>query len=128
MLYDFDIDYVKGNTIPNVDVLSSVQFNKEKKEKNGNPGWRNIIRVETDILSLQRLASETLHDPILSKIAERIRRNRWSNCSKAERYYKEIRHKLMMENDVICNGDVIVPLEIVSWLLITCLRTTLYDR
>lgn len=41
---------------------------------------------KSDILFLQRLVSENLQDPILSKIAKRIRRNRCSNHSKAERH------------------------------------------
>ena len=30
---------------------------------------------------------------------------------RAERPYKEIRHKLTMEHEVICNGDLIIPPE-----------------
>lgn len=81
--------------------MSRLQFNKDQKEKMEILHW-----VGTNILTLQWLVSKTLQDPILSKTAERIRRNRWSNCSK--RPYKEIRHKLTMENSDICNGDVIV--------------------
>lgn len=33
MAYDFDIEYVKGNTKPYVDALSRLQFNKEIKKK-----------------------------------------------------------------------------------------------
>ena len=39
----------------------------------------------------------------------RIRRNKWNNCSKAERPYKEVKHKLTMDKGVICNGDLVVP-------------------
>lgn len=37
--------------------------------------------------------------------------NSWGNCSEAERHYKEVRHKLVLEKGVICNGDMVVPSE-----------------
>ena len=40
------------------------------------------------------------------------------NCSRVERPYKEIRHKLMIEHGVICNGDLIIPPETQRKLLI----------
>ena len=57
------------------------------------------------------MAVETRHDPVLSRITLRIRKSIWGNCSKAERPYKEVRHKLKMEHGVICNGDLINPPE-----------------
>ena len=33
MAFDFDIEYVKGNSIPHVDTLSRLQFYKESKDK-----------------------------------------------------------------------------------------------
>ena len=57
------------------------------------------------------MAAETKHDPVLSRITLRIRKNIWGNCSRAERPYKEIRHKLTIEHGVICNGDLTIPLE-----------------
>ena len=33
MQFDFDIEYVKGNSIPHVDALSRVRFYKEWKDK-----------------------------------------------------------------------------------------------
>ena len=33
MVFDFDIKYVKGNSIPHVDALSIMQFYKESKDK-----------------------------------------------------------------------------------------------
>lgn len=75
---------------------------------NGSPDVEILHWVESDILFLQELSSETLHDPILSKIVERIR-NICSNCTKSERHHKEIIYKLSMENLVAENGDLIVP-------------------
>ena len=67
--------------------------------------------VETDVLSLDRMAAETRHNPVLSRITLRIRKNTWRNCSRVETPYKEIRHKLMREHGVICNGDLIISPE-----------------
>ena len=33
MVFEFDIEYVKGNSIPQVDALSRLQFYKESKDK-----------------------------------------------------------------------------------------------
>ena len=35
----------------------------------------------------------------------------WGYCSRAERPYKETRHKLTIEHGVICNGDLVIPPE-----------------
>ena len=67
--------------------------------------------VETDVLSLDIMAVEARHDPVLSWIMSRIRKTIWRNCSRVERPYKEIRHKLTIEHGVICNGDLIILLE-----------------
>ena len=68
-----------------------------------------LHRVETDVLSLDKMAAETRHNPLLSRITSRIRKNIWGNCSRAEKPYKEIRHKLTIEHGVIFNGDLIIP-------------------
>lgn len=59
MAYDFGIEYVKGNTIPRVDALSGLQFNKDQKVKTNIPDEEILHWVETDILSLQRLISNS---------------------------------------------------------------------
>ena len=107
MAFDFDIMYVKGNTIPHVDALSRLTFDQEEEEMYD---YEEVIHwVETDVLQAERLREETIQDPILSGIASRIRRNAWNNCSKAERPYKENRHKLTIDRGIICNGDLLVP-------------------
>ena len=45
---------------------------------------RKLHWVETDVLSLYRMAAETRHDPVLSRVTSRMRKT-WGNCSKAER-------------------------------------------
>ena len=71
--------------------------------------------VETDVLSLDRMAVETRNDPVLGRIISRIRKNIWGNCSRA---YKEIRHKLTIEHGVIYNEHLIIPPETQTKLVI----------
>ena len=107
MTFDFDIEYVKGNSILRVDELSRLQFHKESKDKTE---FEDIFShwVETDVLSLDRKAAETRHDPVLNRITSRLRKNMRKLL---QRPYKEIRHKLMIEHGVICYGDLIFPPE-----------------
>ena len=111
--FDFDIEYVKGNSIPHVDEQSRLQFYKELKDKTEEEFEDTFLHwVETDVLSFGKITAETRHDPVLSRITSRIRKKkRMGNCSKAERPYKEIRHKLTIEHGMICNGDRIIPPE-----------------
>ena len=80
MAFDFDIEYVKGNSIPHVNTLSRLGFYKKSKDlkkiEDTFLHW-----VVTDVLSLDRMAAETIHDPVLSGITSRIRKNEWENCS-----------------------------------------------
>ena len=82
--------------------------------------------VKTDVLSLDRMAVETRHDPVLSRITSRIRKNIWGNCSRVESPYKEIRHKLMKEHGVNCNGDLIIPPETLRKLVIKSLHDDIH--
>ena len=86
MAFDFDIEYVKGNSFPHVDALSRLQFYKESKVKTEEEFEDTFLHwVETDVLSFDRMAAETRHDPVLSRITSRIRKNVWGNCSRVER-------------------------------------------
>ena len=51
-------------------------------------------------------------DPTLSGILERIRKNVRSNCTLAERPFKEAWHKLTVERDIMFSADAIVPSQI----------------
>ena len=64
------------------------------------------------------MTSETRHDPVLSRITSRMRKNVWGNFSWTETLNKEIKYKLTIEHGVICNGDPIIPLEIQRKLVI----------
>ena len=68
--------------------------------------------MKTDVLSRKTLSRETQQDPILSGILECIRKNVWSNLTIAERPFKEARHKLTVEWDIIFCADAIVPSQI----------------
>ena len=73
MAFDFDIEYVKGNSIPYVDALPRLRFYKESKDKTEEEFEDTFLHwVETDVLSLDRVATETRHDPVLSRITSRI--------------------------------------------------------
>lgn len=90
MAFNYEIEYVKGNTIPHVDALSRLQFEEEQHEKNEKVEDGILHLVETNVLLINRLMMETLPDPVLNRIVERIKNNKWSDCSKAESPYKEI--------------------------------------
>ena len=76
MAFDFDIECVKGNAIPFVDGPTRLQFYKESKDKTEEFEDTFLHWVETDVLSLDRMAAETRHDPELSRITSRIRKKR----------------------------------------------------
>lgn len=75
MTFNLDIVYVKGNTIPQVDALSRLQFKNETEEKQEIAEDKIIHWVEMDVLPLKKFKIETKQDPILSRIVERIRNN-----------------------------------------------------
>ena len=54
MTFDFDIEYVKGNSIPHVDPLSRLEFYKESKDKTEEFEDTFLHWVETDVLSLEK--------------------------------------------------------------------------
>ena len=112
MAFDSDTEYVKGNSIPHLNAVSRLRFYKESKDKTEEEYEDTFLHwVDADVLSLDRMAVETRHDLVLSRITSRIRKNIWGNCSRAERPYKEIKHKPTIEHRVICNGNLITPPE-----------------
>ena len=74
MPFDFDIECVKGNSIPHVDALLRLRFYKESKDKTEEFEDTFLHWVETDVLSLDRMAAETKHEAVLSRITSRIRK------------------------------------------------------
>ena len=126
MVFDFDIIYVKGNTIPHVDILFRLKFQSENGEKHENSEDRITQWVKMDVLSHKTLSIETQQDLILSGILER--KNVWSNCTIAERLFKEVRHKLMVERGIIYNADAIVLLQILRKDIIRSILDNIHGR
>ena len=112
--FDYEIMYVKGDSIPHVDALSRLNF-VEGDELNieyedGHELGESVVQwTETDVLSLERLRWATSNDSILAKIMIRIRLNTWNNCSPCERPFKCVRDTLSVDNGIICKGDLVVP-------------------
>lgn len=90
-------------------VLSRLNFASKKCKTSENSEDKILHWVEMDMLPLNRLRMESIHDPVLSRISDRIKRNMWNNCSMAEWPYKESQPKLTVEKGIICNGDIIIP-------------------
>jgi len=82
MAFDYEIMYVKGDSIPHVDALSRLSFSSDdsadKVDETNNESF--IHWTETDILSLAELRNESLNDAILTSIMKRVELNRWGNC------------------------------------------------
>jgi hypothetical protein len=104
--FDYEIQYVKGNTIPHVDALSRLDFDPEGMLQAEESKEEACIHWnKTDLFSMQEVKDETQRDPVLRGIFERISKNRWSNCSPAERPFKAKRQTLSVEDGVLCTGD-----------------------
>ena len=104
-----------------------MQFYKESKDKTEEEFEDTFLHwEETDVLFLNGMVAETRHDPVLSWITSRIRKNVWENCSRVERPYKEIKRKLTIEHGVICNGDLIISPETQRKLVIKSVHD-IYD-
>ena len=108
MAFDYEIHYVKGENIPHVDALSRMQFSDLTDDCEETKDESFIHWTETDVISMQQLNDETDNDRILYAIKKRIRDNRWSNCSSAERPYKSLKNCLTIEQGVIFKEDLIV--------------------
>ena len=77
MAFDFYIEDVKRNLIPHVDALSRLRFYKESKDKTEEEFEDTFLHlVETDVLSLDIMAAETRHDPVLSRITPRMNKKK----------------------------------------------------
>ena len=82
MAFDFDIEFVRGNWFPPVDQLSRLWFYNESKDKTEEEFEDTFLHwVETNVLSLDRMAVETRYDPVLSRITLRIRK-KWRDLIK----------------------------------------------
>ena len=69
MAFEFDIVYVKRNSIQHVGALSRLQIYKESKDKTEE-------KIDDKFLFwVDRMTAETRLDPVLSKITSKIRNN-----------------------------------------------------
>ena len=109
--YDYDILYVKGESIPHVDTLSRLDFSENALESYGEKSKSDSFMhwTTTDIISIEELRRETLRDPLLSTVKRRLFENNWSGCSSAERPFKAVRQSLSVEDGILCRGDLLVP-------------------
>ena len=111
-----------------MDTLSRLRYQSEKGEEHVNLKDRIIQWVETDVISCKTLSRETQQDPILSRILERIKKNVWSNCTIAERPFKEAQHKLTVERSIIFSAKAIVPCQILRKDLIKSMYNDIHGR
>ena len=106
--FDYEIEYMKGEKIPHTDALNRLDFETEADEI-PNDDESFIHWVDTDVLQLDQIRDESTKDKLLSYIFKRVKRNRWSNCSVAERPFKQNRKTLSVAGGVLCRGEQIVP-------------------
>ena len=107
--FGYEIEYVDGKAIPDVDALSRLEFTSEEKStyettQNSFVHWNN-----SDVANWHEIKQLTSADRVMASIMDRIRYNNWSRCSEAERPYKAMRTTLTIEDGVICKGDLVVP-------------------
>ena len=98
-------------SISQVDALSRLRFHKKSKDKMEEEFEDTFSHwVETDVLSLDRMAAETRHVPVLSRITSRIRKNMGKLLQGGETLQRN-KTKVIIEHGVICNRDLIIPPE-----------------
>ena len=108
--FDYDIQYVKGESIPHADALSRLDFADDQTDGVDACGDTSFVHwTETDVVSIKELQQETKRDALLSSVATRVVQNRWSGCSAAERPFKAVRQSLSCEDGILCKGDLLVP-------------------
>ena len=106
--YEYDILYVKGESIPHVDALSRLNFSDDAKEGKGYQ--ESFVHwAETDVISMEELRRETSRDSVLSGILRRVSNDCWGGCSVVERPFKSVRQCLSVEGGILCRGDLLVP-------------------
>ncbi|PAA93146.1 hypothetical protein BOX15_Mlig023152g1 [Macrostomum lignano] len=105
MAFDYDIVYTKGESIPQVDALSRLDFEGDSDTELTERPESIIHWTGEAVIPWQELKSETQRDRLLLDVMKRVAVNRWSNCSPAERPFKAIRHALTTDDGVLCYGD-----------------------
>lgn len=92
-----------------MDALSRLWFYKKSNEKTDEKFEDLFLYwVETDVLSLERMAEETMQEPVLSRINWRKGKNRWGNCFQAERPLQGCKTQTDGRKGIIYNSDMVV--------------------
>ena len=106
--FDYDIQYVKGESIPHIDALLRLDFSEdhgsmaEDAHPNGEESFMHW--VDTDVVSKEELRPETKRDRLLAGILDRIS----SNCSVAECPFT-VCQSFTCDFGVLYKGDLLVP-------------------
>ena len=90
--FDYDIQYVKGKSIPHVDALSRLPMKNEVDTAEMDHTF--IHWTETDVLTKEEIQEASANHSVLSSIMKRVRTNRWSGCSQAEKPFKAMKDLL----------------------------------
>jgi hypothetical protein len=111
MGFDYEIQYVKGSTIPHADALSRLecQGGDDKGSVRRESSEDFVHWLGTDVVDFDVIRSDSQSDSVLSSVMHRVSSGRWSNCSQAERAFKSVRQRLSIEDGILYNGDVMVP-------------------
>ena len=112
MAFDFDIIFVKGNTIPHVDALSRLRFQSENGMEHENSEDRIIQWVETDVQSRKTLIRETQLDPILSGILWEHKKECTEQLYYSGETFQRRTTQITGREGVIFSADAIVPPQI----------------
>ena len=108
MAHNYEISYIPGKEIPNVDALSRLPVEKSAygkpevdcEELELGVHWN----AEQHNVSWMTLAGETRIDTLLQGVMKRVQQNRWTNVAAAEVPFKKNREALTVENNVMLLG------------------------
>ena len=74
--FEYDILYVKGESIPHADALSRLEFMDDQGEPEEVTSF--VHWTETDVISLAELRHDTQVDPLMMSVIKRVLTNRWT--------------------------------------------------
>ena len=115
MEYDFQILYTPGKLIPHVDALSRLATHDTEADcMNVKMEFEiSLCDLEPSLTSTDDLKQAMLHDEVAKKVLQRIKTNKWSNCSPAERPFKNARAQLSNADGLLLFGErIYVPPEV----------------
>jgi hypothetical protein len=108
MAYEYTIRYVKGADIPHADALSRMKFKDESsttdRDDLDTAAVINCVEFEKGVLDSVKVQTELANDKFIQGILRRVRSGRWSNCSQAEKQFKEVASKLTIDENMLYVG------------------------